>query len=53
MANCVGTNDGYVAVGQSAAWGTRGELRAEMDVDGEGLVVLDTDLGTSSVHGLR
>lgn len=53
MANCVGPSDGFVSVGQSAAWDTRGELLAQMSADGEGVVVLDTDLGTASVHALR
>ena len=52
MANCVGPSDGFVSVGQSAAWGTRGELLAQMGEDGEGVVVLDTHLGTASVLGL-
>lgn len=52
MANCVGPSDGFVGVGQSAAWGTSGELLAQMSADEEGVVVLDTDLGTASVHEL-
>lgn len=53
MTNCFGPSDSFVSVGQSAAWNTRGELLAQMSADGEGVVVLDTDLGTASVHWLR
>ncbi len=52
MANCVGPCDGFFSAGQSAAWGLRGELLAQMSADQEGVVVLDTGLGTASVHGL-
>lgn len=53
MANCVGLSDGFVCVGQSAAWGARGEVLAQMNTDEEGVIVLDTDLGTASVHTLK
>lgn len=52
MANCVGSNDDFVSVGQSAAWNARGDLLAQMDTESEGLVVLDTASESATVHEL-
>lgn len=50
MANCTGPCDDFVSVGQSAVWNSRGERLAHMGSDSEGVVMLDVDSGTASVH---
>lgn len=50
MANCVGPSDNFVSVGQSAAWDNRGELLAQMDSKSEGLLMVDTAIGTAHIY---
>lgn len=50
MANCTGPCDDFVSAGQSAAWNRRGERLAHMGSDSEGVVMLDLDSRTASVH---
>ncbi|GIV99795.1 carbon-nitrogen hydrolase family protein [Roseiflexus sp.] len=50
MANCTGPCDDFVSVGQSAVWNSRGERLAHMGSDSEGVVMLDVDSGTASIH---
>lgn len=52
MANCVGPSDNFISVGQSAAWNNQGALLVQMDVESEGLVMLDTESGSASVISL-
>ncbi|NMF82959.1 carbon-nitrogen hydrolase family protein [Nodosilinea sp. P-1105] len=52
MANCIGPSDGFVGVGQSAAWNACGELLAQLDAESEGVVLLDIASGRASVHEL-
>lgn len=47
MANCVGPSDGFISVGQSAAWNTHGELLAQLDSGSDGILVLATVSGTT------
>lgn len=49
MSNCVGPSDDFVSMGQSAAWDRSGLLLAQLGVETEGLVVLDTSRGVAHV----
>jgi predicted amidohydrolase len=52
MANCVGTCDNFVSVGQSAVWNDRGELLVQMNSESEGMVIVDTISDKASIHVL-
>lgn len=51
MANNIGPSDDFVGAGQSAIWGSKGELLCQLDSEQEGLLVLDT--ATGQVAALR
>jgi predicted amidohydrolase len=53
MANCVGTCDNFVSVGQSAVWNNRGELLVQMNSESEGMVIVDTISDKASIHVLE
>ena len=45
MSNCTGLCDGEQCAGKSAVWNKKGELLGQLNDDGEGLLVFDTDTG--------
>jgi predicted amidohydrolase len=45
MSNCTGLCDGEQCAGKSAVWNNKGELLGQLNDDGEGLLVFDTDTG--------
>jgi predicted amidohydrolase len=50
VANCIGSCDDFVSVGQSAVWNNRGELLVQIDSESEGMVIIDTVSGKASIH---
>lgn len=52
MANCVGTCDNFMSVGQSAVWNNQGELLIQMDRESEGMVMVDTIRGNAEIYAL-
>ena len=52
MANCIGPNDNFMSVGQSAAWNSCGKLLEQMDRESEGILLMDTLTEQTSMHTL-
>ncbi|MDY7093690.1 MAG: carbon-nitrogen hydrolase family protein [Acidobacteriota bacterium] len=52
MANCVGWADGERCGGRSAVWDERGRLLGQLDGEGEGLLLFDTETREVMVVGL-
>ena len=48
MVNCVGPCDGVEAAGGSAAWDANGKLVASLPQEAEGILLVDTQLGTAT-----
>ena len=52
MANSIGPSDDFVSVGQSAAWNNCGKLLEQIDSESEGMLLMDTLTGQTSVYTL-
>ena len=50
LVNCTGLNDDVLCVGQSAIWNSGGNLLAQLDDSREGLLMLETESGTTTIH---
>ena len=50
MANCVGPSDNFRSVGQSAVWNNCGECVAQLDGESQGIILLNTATGQTSLH---
>lgn len=53
MADLLGPSGDFVSVGQSAAWNASGDLLGQMDAESEGIILLDTDRETVSIHKIK
>ena len=53
MANCLGPNDDFVSIGQSAIWARSGELLAQMDSDSEGILILDLESEKTTIYTVK
>ncbi len=53
MSDAVGPCDNFISVGQSAAWSNRGKLLMQMNRESEGVLMVDTISGRTSVHPLK
>lgn len=49
MANCIGSCDNFLSVGQSAVWDNAGQRLAKMDDQSEGLIIYDLETNKAEV----
>ncbi|MEL6381189.1 MAG: carbon-nitrogen hydrolase family protein [Cyanobacteria bacterium J06626_18] len=52
LSNCVGPNDDFVSVGQSAVWNDQGELLTQLDSESEGVVMVDMADGKAEMQAM-